>query len=230
MMFDSTPGGIAPVGRRRLRPAVGQSHHVWHLHITGLVLAGGLGRRMGGVDKGLQLLNGRPLIAHVVERLAPQVDTLLVNANRNLDAYAGPRLPGGRRPHRRFRRPAGRYPRGTDGLRNPLLATAPCDAPFLPADLVARLRAALASQPSRIAVARTVDGLQPTFALMRRDVLPDLAACLERGGRRIQDWCHSLPLAIVDFADAAAFANINSPAELASSAHTPTTPNRSATS
>lgn len=198
--------------------------------ITGLILCGGRGSRMGGVDKGLQLLDGRRLVERVIERLAPQVDTLVVNANRNLDAYAGLGYPVVADRIEGFAGPLAGIHAGLTACATPLLATAPCDAPFLPADLVARLRAALESQPSHIAVARTVDGLQPTFALMRRDVLPDLAAFLAGGGRRIQDWCHSLPLAIVDFADAAAFANLNSPAELASSAHTPTTPNRSATS
>ena len=180
------------------------------LAITGLVLAGGLGRRMGGVDKGLQLLDGRRLVDRVIERLAPQVDTLLVNANRNLDVYAAfghpvvaDRIDG-------FAGPLAGIHAGLVACATPWLATAPCDAPLLPPDLIARLRAALESQPSRIAMARTADGLQPTFALMRRDLLPDLAAFLDGGGRRIQDWCRSLPLAIVDFADATAFANLNS--------------------
>ena len=137
-------------------------------YITGLVLAGGLGRRMGGVDKGLQLLDGRRLVERVIERLAPQVDTLVVNANRNLDAYAGLGYPVVADRIEGFAGPLAGIHAGLTACATPLLATAPCDAPFLPADLVARLRAALESQPSHIAVARTVDGLQPTFALMRR--------------------------------------------------------------
>ncbi len=185
--------------------------------ITGLILAGGLGRRMGGVDKGLQPLDGRRLVERVIERLAPQVDALLVNANRNLDAYAALGHPvvadriGG------FAGPLAGIHAGLSLCATPWLATAPCDAPFLPPDLIARLRAALESQPSRIAVARTADGPQPTFALMRRDLLPELESFLAGGGRRIQDWYGALPaatVAMVDFADAGAFANLNSPDDL----------------
>ena len=93
----------------------------------------------------------------------------------------------------------------------------PCDAPFLPLDLVVRLRAALESQAAHIAVARTADGLQPTFALMHRDALASLTDYLATGGRRLRDWYQTLPLAIIDFADAEAFTNLNSPAELAAS-------------
>ena len=179
-------------------------------HITGVVLAGGLCRRMGGVDKGLQPLDGRRLVERVIERLAPQVGVLLVNANRNLDAYAGLGYPVVADRIEGFAGPLAGVHAALTACATRLLAIAPCDAPFLPPDLVARLRAALESQPSRIAVARTADGLQPTFALMRRDVLPDLAAFLAAGGRRIQDWCYSLPLAIADFSDDDAFANLNS--------------------
>lgn len=186
-------------------------------NITGLVLAGGLGRRMGGVDKGLQLLDGRRLIDRVIERLAPQVDTLLVNANRNLEAYAELGYPLVMDRIEGFAGPLAGIHAGLMACATPLLATVPCDAPYLPLDLVDHLRAALESQPSCIAVARTADGLQPTFALMRCDVLASLADYLAAGGRRIQDWQRSQPLAIVDFADAGPFANINSLSDLAAS-------------
>lgn len=186
-------------------------------NITGLVLAGGLGRRMGGVDKGLQLLDGRRLIDRVIERLAPQVDTLLVNANRNLDVYAELGHPLVVDRFEGFVGPLAGIHAGLTACTTPWLAVVPCDAPFLPLDLVVRLRAALESQAAHIAVARTADGLQPTFALMHRDALASLTDYLATGGRRLRDWYQTLPLAIIDFADAEAFTNLNSPAELAAS-------------
>ena len=185
--------------------------------ITGLVLAGGLGRRMGGVDKGLQLLDGQRLVDRVIGRLMPQVDALLVNANRNLDVYAELGHPLVVDRFEGFVGPLAGIHAGLTACTTPWLAVVPCDAPFLPLDLVVRLRAALESPAAHIAVARTADGLQPTFALMHRDALASLTDYLATGGRRLRDWYQTLPLAIIDFADAEAFTNLNSPAELAAS-------------
>jgi GTP:adenosylcobinamide-phosphate guanylyltransferase len=127
--------------------------------VTGVVLAGGLGRRMGGVDKGLQLLDGRPMVAQVIERLQPQVDELLINANQNLDRYAAfghrvvPDSIEG------FAGPLAGLERGLANATHGLVATVPCDSPFLPADLVIRLYEALATGGADLAVART--GSQP---------------------------------------------------------------------
>jgi molybdopterin-guanine dinucleotide biosynthesis protein A len=183
--------------------------------VTGLILAGGLGRRMGGVDKGLALLDGRPLAAHVIERLAPQVGTVLINANRNPEAYGtygypvlADRIDG-------FVGPLAGLHAGLAACTTPLLVSAPCDSPFLPLDLVARLHEALHHANSQLAAPRTGDGLQPAFALMRREVLADLAAYLDAGGRRMQAWFGQLRLATVDFPDGAAFGNINTAEELA---------------
>jgi molybdopterin-guanine dinucleotide biosynthesis protein A len=182
--------------------------------ITGLILAGGLGRRMGGADKGLQRFEGRPLVAHVIERLAPQVDGLLINANRNADAYAAFGYPviadciGG------FAGPLAGIHAGLAACATPLLATAPCDAPRLPTDLVGRLRDALLLADAGIAVPATADGLQPAFALMRREVLPDLEAYLAAGHHRMQEWCRGLAMCVVEFADDTGFFNANTPADL----------------
>jgi molybdenum cofactor guanylyltransferase len=182
--------------------------------ITGLILAGGQGRRMGGVDKGLQRLDGRPLVAHVIDRLAPQVDTVLVNANRNLDAYArfgypvlADRIEG-------FAGPLAGLHAGLTDCATALLVCLPCDSPFLPSDLVSRLRAALSDANADIALAKTSDGLQPVFALMRREVLPDLSDFLAAGQHRMQDWCKRLKLTIVEFSDQRAFANANTLADV----------------
>lgn len=186
-----------------------------HGGISGVILAGGLGRRMGGVDKGLQELDGRPLVAWVIDRLAPQVDELLINANRNGERYAAfghavvpDRIDG-------FAGPLAGLHAALSVARHPLLATTPCDSPFLPIDLVARLRAALDESGAELAVARSLGRVQPVFCLCRRSALPALSAHLAAGGRRVERWFCSLPLIEVSFEDQpAAFANINSAEDL----------------
>lgn len=187
--------------------------------ITGVVLAGGQGRRMGNVDKGFVELAGRPLVAHVIERLAPQVGTIIVNANRNAERYAQFGYPvvadaiGG------FAGPLAGLHAGLSAARTLFVVTSPCDSPFLPLDLVARLAAAFDANGVDIAVARTHDQPHPVFALVRRSVLPHLVRFLESGGRKIDAWYASLSLAEVAFDDEEdAFRNINTQAELAQSA------------
>jgi molybdopterin-guanine dinucleotide biosynthesis protein A len=184
--------------------------------ITGVILAGGLGRRMGGVDKGLQLLRGRPLIAWVLERLAPQVDEIVINANQNQDAYArfGPRVIGDRIGG--FAGPLAGLQAGLAAATHPLVVTVPCDCPFLPADLVARLRDALERAGADLAIARTGSQPHPVFSLVRAAVAENLAAFLEGGGRKIDAWYAALAVVEVPFDDEAeAFSNINTRAELA---------------
>jgi molybdopterin-guanine dinucleotide biosynthesis protein A len=187
--------------------------------ITGVVLAGGQGRRMGSVDKGLIELAGKPMVAHVLERFSPQVDEVLINANRSLDAYAA-------FGHRLVQDTLGGYAGPLAGLHaalgaatHALVATVPCDSPFLPLDLVARLHAALAARRAQLAVARTFDQPHPVFALVRRDVHAHLAAFLDGGGRKIDAWYATLSTAEVAFDDEAdAFRNINTVEELAAAA------------
>jgi len=186
------------------------------IEVTGLVLAGGQGSRMGGVDKGLAPFRGRPLVAHVIERLAPQVDEILVNANRNPEAYAGfghrvvaDEIPG-------FAGPLAGFERGLAHARGELVATVPCDSPFLPADLVSRLRAALEAANAEIAVAKTGAQSHPVFCLMRRGVHASLADFLASGQRKIDKWYAALAVVEVAFDDEPeAFANINTRDELA---------------
>jgi molybdopterin-guanine dinucleotide biosynthesis protein A len=183
---------------------------------SGIVLAGGQGSRMGGVDKGLQPFRGKPMVAHVIERLAPQVDELLINANRNPDDYArfGHRVIADEIPG--FAGPLAGFERGLAHASGDLVATVPCDSPFLPADLVSRLRAALESADAQLAVARTGDQPHPVFCLMRRDVLPSLQRFLGAGQRKIDRWYGELRVAEVAFDDEAdAFLNINTRDELA---------------
>ncbi|MGD9951775.1 MAG: molybdenum cofactor guanylyltransferase MobA [Burkholderiales bacterium] len=181
--------------------------------VSGIVLAGGQGRRMGGVDKGLQPLRGKPMVAWVLERLAPQVDEIVVNANQNLEAYARfghrvvPDAIGG------FAGPLAGLHAGLAAVRHPLAVTVPCDSPFLPADLVARLRAALGGHD--LAVAKTGDQAHPVFSLVRRAVHAHLAEFLAQGGRKIDAWYASLKVVEVSFDDEAeAFRNINTREEL----------------
>ncbi len=183
--------------------------------ITGVILAGGLGRRMGNIDKGLQELRGRPMVHWVVERLAPQVDELLINANQNGERYAafGHRVVPDQIPD--FAGPLAGLHAALSAATHPLVATAPCDSPFLPADLVARLLAALVAADAELAVARTFDQPHPVFCLCKREVLPHLTAFLESGGRKIDRWYSTLKIVEVAFDDEAeAFENINTQEEL----------------
>jgi molybdopterin-guanine dinucleotide biosynthesis protein A len=183
--------------------------------ITGVILAGGLGRRMGGVDKGLKVLRGKPMAQWVIERFAPQVDELLINANQNEDVYARfgyrviPDLVGG------FAGPLAGLHRGLSEARHDFVATVPCDSPFLPPDLVARLYAELERRNAEVAVARTGDQPHPVFCLCRKHVLPGLTAFLSGGGRKIDAWYATLRIVEVPFDDQpGAFSNINTQDEL----------------
>ena len=183
-------------------------------HITGLILAGGLGRRMGGRDKGLQPFRGKPMAAWAIERLAPQVDALLINANQNLEAYAAFGYPVVPDRIAGFAGPLAGLHTGLLACETPLLVTAPCDSPFLPEDLVARLHDALEAAGANLAVAKTGEQPHPVFSLVRREVLDGLTAFLEAGGRKVDAWYAALKVAEVPFPDERAFANINTLEEL----------------
>jgi len=183
------------------------------MKVTGLLLAGGQGRRMGGVDKGLQALHGKPMAQWALERLAPQVDEVLINCNQNLDAYArfGHRLVpdeiGG------FAGPLAGLHAGLKAASHPLIVTVPCDSPFLPLDLVFRLSSDL--NENDLAVAKTGDQAHPVFSLVRKEVAANLEAFLRSGGRKIDAWYAALRTVEVGFDDEAdAFRNINTLEEL----------------
>ena len=187
--------------------------------ITGIVLAGGQGRRMGGVDKGWVELAGQPMIAHVLARLRPQVGALLINANQNLERYGRlgvpvvPDVVGG------FAGPLAGLHAGMTRATHAYVVTVPCDSPFLPPDLVRRLAVGLEDTGAELAVAKTSDQPHPVFCLVRRRVLPHLAAFLEAGGRKIDAWYATLAVTEVAFDDEAeAFRNINTTDELAAAA------------
>ncbi|MDR2711237.1 MAG: molybdenum cofactor guanylyltransferase [Burkholderiales bacterium] len=240
-------------------------------NITGLILSGGQGRRVGGVDKGLLLLDHRPLIAHAVARLRPQVGALFINANRNLSRYAAfgypvisdirpslcgrqnaaptpsparrdaeggvpyalplPQVGEGKecadlnqkhsvdgltnQPADQFMGPLAGLHAGLCEARTPWVATAPCDCPLLPRDLVARLYAAAQQHDAPLAVAKTGDRLHPVFALAHRCLLPDLIAYLSGGERKVALWFARAGGIEVAFDDQSeAFRNINTPSDL----------------
>jgi molybdopterin-guanine dinucleotide biosynthesis protein A len=167
---------------------------------------------MGGTDKGLQMLAGRSMLAWVAQRLSPQVGELLISAN-DTGKYAS----------FESRIVADEFPDGgplagmhaaLKASRHAWLASVPCDAPFLPLDLVAHLAEAASSQQADLAVARTADGRQPVFALLQRSALPALTAYLAAGQRKADGWYAELRVAEVAFEKAGAFTNLNTPGQL----------------
>jgi len=187
--------------------------------VTGVILAGGMGRRMGGVDKGLVALDGKPMVEHVLARLAPQVDAVLINANQNLERYARLGVPVVPDAIPGFAGPLAGLHAGLAAATTEFVATVPCDSPFLPHDLVARLMADLVAHRAELAVARTFDQPHPVFALVRRRVFAHLASFLDGGGRKIDAWYATLATVETAFDDEAdAFRNINTGAELAAAA------------
>lgn len=178
--------------------------------ITAVILAGGLATRLGGVDKGLQPLAGQPLAARILERIQPQVKEVLINCNRNSDAYGrfGCRLVPDRISG--FPGPLAGLHAAFHAAGTSLVLTVPCDSPFLPADLAGRLHGAMA--PGDEAAIAASDRRQPVFALYRADLLPRLEAFLLAGGRKVGEWQKSLIHRTVDFSDQPeAFRNFNAP-------------------
>ncbi len=188
------------------------------MSITGLILAGGRGTRMGTVDKGLQLLHGAPMVQHVMQRLAPQVACVMINANQNGASYQQFGVPVWPDQLQGYAGPLAGLQTGLMHCATEYLVTVPCDTPFLPHDLVARLHSGLQSENADLAIAVTGAGNErqrhPVFCLVKSSLLPQLSAYLESGGRTVGAWTASLQCAEVHFADEAAFRNINTLEEL----------------
>ncbi len=184
-------------------------------NITGLILAGGRGQRVGGVDKGWLMYQGRPLIVSVIERFAPQVGPLLISANRNVERYAaygevvGDDLAD--TSGERFAGPLIGVLSGLRRARTDWVAIVPCDAPHLPADLVLRLVNATLSTKAMAACASVRGQVQPVFALVQTRRADDLARSVAKGERAMHRWLRDLEAVAVDFDDAQAFTNINKP-------------------
>jgi molybdopterin-guanine dinucleotide biosynthesis protein A len=204
--------GTAPACRQRPR---GDRTPPERDGITGVILAGGMGRRLGGQDKGLIEIDGRPLIAHVIDALRPQVSTLFISANRNLDRY---RSFG----HRVMKDavaahcgPLGGIATAMQCVTTPFLLTVPCDAPLVPADLCCRLSQTLHSQAADVSMVYDGHRIQPLFALLRRELLMHLIAYLDQGERKVSAWFNQHDFALADLSDQAlSFLNLNTPEDV----------------
>lgn len=182
--------------------------------IAAIVLAGGRGRRMDEQDKGLVELAGRPLVAHVIERLAPQVGDIVISANRNLAAYASfgcpvrpdtlPDQPG----------PLAGILAAAAGSHAGWLLVVPCDTPFLPADLAVRMFAIAATRKVQLVRAADPERIHYAVMLVHRDLLADMATALAGGERRVQGWQARHPHAEAAFDDPDAFFNVNTQDDL----------------
>ncbi len=187
--------------------------------ISGLVLAGGRGLRMGGVDKGLQPFRGRPLVDHAIARLAPQVAEVMVSANRNAEAYAARGVRVLADPGADFPGPLAGMLAGLRAARTTWLAVVPCDSPLLPADLVERLARGIADG-ARGAVVQREDGgerrLEPVCCLLATTLADELARSLDAGDRKVEAWLrrHATPVLFDRQDDDGAFANFNTLDEL----------------
>lgn len=184
--------------------------------ITGIILSGGRSSRMGGTDKGLVDFRGTPMVQHVIQAMESQVDTLLINANRNTDKYAAfgyrvvPDITEG------YLGPLAGMASGMSKATTPFVVTAPCDCPLVGVDLVRRLYVAVRQEGAQIGVAHDGKRAHPVFALIQRDLFPDLLAFLESGERKIDRWYARHRVTTVLFDDVAGwFRNINSPEERA---------------
>lgn len=185
--------------------------------VTGLILAGGQARRMGGLDKGLVDLAGRPLIEWVIEGLQPQTGRLLINANRNREKYTAYGCPVIADRISGYCGPLAGIAAGLQACDTAYLVTCPCDSPLVPADLIARLYQALQENNAELAVAHNGERLQPVFALLARDLLASLETYLSNEGRKIDRWYEQHDMAVVDFSDRPeAFFNINTPEDIIS--------------
>jgi molybdenum cofactor guanylyltransferase len=187
---------------------------------SGLILAGGKAQRMGGNDKGLVELNGRPMIEHVIQGLKPQVETLMINANRNIDIYQDYGFNVLEDQLSDFQGPLAGFASGLKQCTTDYLVTAPCDGPFLSPDYVDRLHKAAQSENTFISVAHDGKRLQPVYALMHTNLLSSLLKFLATGDRKIDRWYESERYAIADFSDACEmFTNVNTPQELTEVSH-----------
>jgi molybdopterin-guanine dinucleotide biosynthesis protein A len=178
-------------------------------HVTGLVLAGGRGARMGAVDKGLQVFHGRPLVAQALARLGPQVDAIVVSANRHLDRYAafGHRVVADA--VEGFAGPLAGLHAGLVACETEWMVSVPCDAPGFPLDLVERLANGLQDDEVDLTIAGTSERTHPVFCMMRKSVARDLVRFMDGGGRGVHAWVNTMRSRTVSFADESAFRNIN---------------------
>lgn len=194
------------------------TQHIPPDQITGLILAGGKGTRMGGVDKGLQPFRGKPMAQQVLQRLQPQVGAMMINANQHTDAYTQLGVPVWPDVVPGFAGPLAGLHAGLMHCATPYLVSTPCDSPFLPTNLVETLSAALLAARAEIAVAVTGEEAHrqahPVFCLLDASLKDSLADFLGKGNRKMASWFAMHRSVEVYFADEAAFTNINTSDEL----------------
>lgn len=184
--------------------------------ITAVILAGGRGMRMGGQDKGLLALAGQPLVAHLIDALQPQVESLLINANRNRVAYQALGWPVVSDQVGEFFGPLAGMLSALEVAHTPYVLSVPCDSPLLVRDYAQRMYQTLLNQSAELSVAHDGKRLQPVFALLSTSLCTSLQAYLAAGERKIDRWFAQHRMAVADFSDAPSmFRNINSPEELA---------------
>jgi molybdopterin-guanine dinucleotide biosynthesis protein A len=187
--------------------------------ITGLILAGGRAQRMGGIDKGLIPFHGKPLIELAITRLQSQVNSILINANRNITKYAAYNYPVIMDDTPDFLGPLAGFSTGLKVCNTSYLLTSPCDSPLLPIDLASQLASEMEAGDYQLVYAssKESDGkvwAQPVFCLMRTNLQESLEAFLQKGDLKIDRWFKELRSSTVVFDDAQAFANVNTPEEL----------------
>lgn len=186
--------------------------------ITGLILAGGRAQRMGGIDKGLIPFHNKPLIESAIERLKPQVDSILINANRNITKYAHYGFPVLMDETPDFSGPLAGFSIGLKHCQTPYLLTSPCDSPLLPTDLAQKMMIELESKDLDLVFASSIENgkiwAQPVFCLMRSNLRDSLKTFLEKGNLKIDNWFKELRSGTVVFDNALGFANVNTPEEL----------------
>ena len=189
--------------------------------ISSIILSGGRATRMNGVDKGLMLLQNKPLVAHVIARLEPQVDEILINANREITTYKALGYPVLQDENDEFIGPLAGFSLGLQHAKHEYILTVPCDSPLLPSDLVKRLYNGMAASRMNIACASSDGNTHPVFCLMKKSVLPSLLAYIESGGRKVSAWQKSQQYVEVDFSGhklnsvAEVFTNLNTFEDLA---------------
>ena len=183
--------------------------------ISGIILAGGQATRMGGADKGLISLQKKPLIAHVISRLQPQVDEIIINANREIVAYETFGLLVLKDENKEFIGPLAGFALGLKHAKHEYVLTVPCDSPLLPLDLVERLYKGMTEARADIAAACSDGDTHPVFCLMKKSVLPSLTEYLASGERKVSAWQKSQQYVEVDFSDCSdAFVNLNTMEQL----------------
>ena len=178
--------------------------------VTGVILAGGQARRMGGQDKGLVMLDGKPMIEIIIDVFKPQTAKLLINANRNHDHYSQYGLELVADELSGYCGPLAGMASALKTINTDYMVTAPCDSPFIPLDLVQRLADALENKSTDISVAHDGERIQPVFCMLKKTLLQSLTDYLAAGERKIDRWFKQHDFAIADFSDKPeTFDNIN---------------------